>query len=119
MHRIRADEDGDLVRSCEFLKNIFKLGIAIETSGGCKSTLNSKVEHLMRDNHKSTHIELTMSGLPFDLWCFQGNMKLILGVDHIILVLVTHLISFGMERRLMPGVVLDSSSKLIPHGAKV
>ena len=70
VYRIRVDENSTLDRSSEFLKIFFELDITIETTRGCISSSNYKVECLMRDLHKSTRIALTMSGLPVALWYF-------------------------------------------------
>ena len=70
VHRIRVDEDGALARSSEFLKVIFQQGITIETTSGCRSISNAKIERPIEDNHNLTRVALTIANLPPALWYF-------------------------------------------------
>ena len=64
-----ADEDRALNMSYEFLKAACHLGVTIKTAGVYESALKSKVERLIRENHKLTRIvpTPTISDLNPDL----------------------------------------------------
>ena len=47
VYHMRVNEDSVQARSSESLKTIFEQGITIETTGGCESTSNYKVERPM------------------------------------------------------------------------